>query len=83
MIAFNDTMERLRSFIDKERNQKKILDRELASALSLDPQYFAVIKRRNKIPYEALAHYCHQHNLSLNWLLFAQEPQQLPKKGTQ
>ena len=79
MIAFCDIMGRLRYLLHQESGKEKILDREIAAILGLEAQYFAVIKRRNKIPYEALAHYCHQHNISLNWLLFAQGAQNLTK----
>jgi len=77
MIAFNDVMQRMRMILQHQTGAEKIRDRDIASALKLDPQYFAVIKRRNKIPYEALALFCKTHRISLNWLLFAQKPQQL------
>ena len=77
MITFTDVMQRMRMILHTQTSQKKIRDRDIASALGLDPQYFAVIKRRNKIPYEALAVFCKKHRISLNWLLFAQQPQKL------
>ena len=77
MIAFNDVMERMRSVLQTQLDQQKIRDRDIASALDLDPQYYAVIKRRNKIPYESLALFCKKHRISLNWLLFAQNPSKL------
>jgi hypothetical protein len=77
MIAFNDVMQRMRMILQHQTGAEKIRDRDIAFALKLDPQYFAVIKRRNKIPYEALALFCKTHRISLNWLLFAQKPQQL------
>jgi len=60
-----------------QTKKEKILDRDIADFLELDPQYFAVIKRRKKIPYESLAHFCTQHNINLNWILLAQKPQYL------
>lgn len=77
MIIFHDVMERMRTTLATQKPSTKIKDRDIAMALNLTPQYFAVIKRRNKIPYEALAHFCRQHHISLNWLLMAQEPQYL------
>jgi len=79
MITFTDVMGRVREVLMQHTQRTKIKDREIALALGLDPQYFAVIKRRNKLPYEALAHFCKEHNISLNWVLFAQEPQKLCK----
>ncbi len=77
MITFTDVMGRVREVLMHTYQRTKIKDREIAQALGLDPQYFAVIKRRNKLPYEALAHFCHQNRISLNWLLFAQSPREI------
>ncbi len=77
MIDFHDVMQRVKQVLSTQSNKKKILDRDIADSLELDPQYFAVIKRRKKIPYEPLAHFCKQHNVSLNWILLAQKPQYL------
>ncbi len=77
MIAFTDVMGRVREVLMLQTQRTKIKDREVALALDLDPQYFAVIKRRNKLPYEALAHFCKIHRISLNWILFAQNPRHL------
>jgi len=74
MIAFKDVMQRIKEVLQHSTGAQKILDRDIAAALQLDPQYFAVIKRRNKIPYEALAHFCKKHKISLNWVLMEQEP---------
>jgi hypothetical protein len=77
MIVFNEIIERLRTLLQHQTGQTKIRDRDIATTLNLDPQYFAVIKRRNKIPYEALAHFCHRQHISLNWILFGQAPRHL------
>jgi hypothetical protein len=77
MIDFNEVMQRVKQILTIQTQKKKILDRDIADSLELDPQYFAVIKRRKKIPYEPLAHFCKQHNVSLNWILLAQKPQYL------
>jgi len=77
MIAFKHVMQRVREILKQTTGKEKILDREIANALQLDPQYFAVIKRRNKIPYEALAYFCKKHNINLNWILLNQTPSHL------
>ena len=74
MIDFKTVMQRIREILMSQNKQKKILDREIASALHLDPQYFAVIKKRNKIPYEAIAYFCKEKHISMNWILLEQEP---------
>jgi hypothetical protein len=77
MIDFLEVVERLKSILEQQLQKSKIYDRDVAVALELDPQYFAVIKRRNKIPYEAIASYCKNHRISINWVLFHQKPQKL------
>ncbi len=77
MIDFHEVMQRVKEILSTQTNKKKILDRDIADSLELDPQYFAVIKRRKKIPYEPLAYFCKQNRISLNWILLAQKPQYL------
>ena len=77
MIDFYEVMERVRQVLSAQDKKTKILDKDIADSLKLDPQYFAVIKRRKKIPYESLAHFCKTHQLSMNWILLAQKPQYL------
>ena len=67
-------MQRIREILLAQTKQKRILDREIASALKLDPQYFAVIKKRNKIPYKSIAHFCKEQHINMNWILLEQEP---------
>jgi len=74
MIEFDDTVTRLKQVLAQKTQRERILDKEVAASLQLSPQYFAVIKRRKKIPYEALAHFSKQHHVNLNWLLLAQDP---------
>ena len=61
MIDFKDVMQRVKTILLQESKETKILDRDIASALDLDPQYFAVIKRRKKIPFVHLAYFCKAH----------------------
>jgi hypothetical protein len=77
MIDFHEVMYRVKQILLAQTKKEKILDRDIADSLDLDPQYFAVIKRRQKIPYEPLALFCKHHKISLNWILLAQKPQYL------
>ncbi len=77
MIPFQDVLQRLKTLLSQQHGEAKIRDRDVAAALELDPQYFAVIKRRNKIPYEAIARFCQKHHISMNWVLLAQQPRDL------
>ena len=77
MIDFNDVMLRIRQVMTLQEKKEKIRDRDIAAALLLEPQYFAVIKKRKKIPYESIAHFCKKRHISMNWILLAQKPQYL------
>ena len=77
MIDFQEVMQRIKEILIIQTKKEKILDRDIADTLKLDPQYYAVIKRRKKIPYEKLAYFCKENRISMNWILLAQKPQDL------
>ena len=77
MIVFNDIMQRIEKVIAVNRRNRRVYNKEIAQALELTPEYFAVIKKRGKIPYEAIAAFCQSEKISMNWILFGQEPQKL------
>ena len=68
MLDFLDIMNRIKKTLHNESGER-ILDRDLAIALGLDPTYYAVIKKRHKIPYRAIALFANEKDLSLNWIL--------------
>jgi len=77
MIDFYEVMKRMKSILSTETKKKKVLDKDVAHALKIDPKNYAVIKKRKKIPYESIAYYSKQNKLNMNWLLFAQKPKYL------
>jgi len=77
MIDFYEVMQRIKIILSTQIKKEKILDKDIALALNLDPQYYAVMKRRKKIPYESIAYFSKSHKLSINWILLAQKPQYL------
>ena len=77
MIDFQEVMQRIKEILIIKTKKEKILDRDIADTLKLDPQYYAVIKKRKKIPYESLAYFCIEHKISMNWILLEQKPQTL------
>jgi len=79
MIDFYAVMKRIKKTLSNQTKKEKILDKEIALALDLDPQYYAVMKRRKKIPYESIAYFCKQYNINMNWILLEQKPQYLTK----
>ncbi len=77
MIDFQEVMQRVKLILSQHNTKEKILDRDIADTLKLDPQYYAVIKRRKKIPYEKLAYFCKDNKVSMNWILLEQKPQNI------
>jgi len=80
MIQFNEIMQRIEELIAVGNDTRRIYNKEIAQALNLTPEYFAVIKKRGKIPYEAIATFCRNREISINWVLFGQKPQKLEGK---
>jgi hypothetical protein len=77
MIYFSEVMQRIKIVLSSQIKKNKVLDKDIALALQLDPQYYAVMKKRNKIPYESIAYFSKSQKLSMNWVLLAQKPQYL------
>lgn len=77
MIHFSEVMQRIKLILSSQIHKHKILDKDIALALQLDPQYYAVMKKRNKIPYESIAYFSESNKLNMNWILLAQKPQYL------
>jgi len=77
MIDFYDVMLRIKEILSVQIQKEKVLDKDIALALKLDPKYYAVMKKRKKIPYEAIAHFSKSHKLNMNWILLAQKPKYL------
>jgi len=77
MIQHNEVMHRIKTILFSKIHKDKILDKDIALALEIDPQYYAVMKRRKKIPYKSIAYFSKEHKINMNWILFEQKPQYL------
>ncbi len=72
MIAFDPVSSRIKELLTSHNKKKRIYNKDIAKALDLTPEYFAVIKKRGKIPYKAIATFCHHNEVSINWVLLGQ-----------
>ena len=70
MIDFYDVMQRIKHILSKQIKKNKILDKDVAIALNIQPQNYAVIKKRRRIPYEAIAYFSKENKLNMTWILF-------------
>jgi hypothetical protein len=76
-IHFQNIMQRLERVLQEKNNKTKILNKELAAELGLSPDYYAVIKKRDKVPYLSLALFAQKEHINLNWLLLGSPPKYL------
>jgi len=67
---FIEITERLKENIKNRLNRQRIYDKDIATELGVTPSYYAVIKRRKKILFEEILHYCHINDIDINWILF-------------
>ena len=77
MIDFLEVVQRIKIVLSSQIKKDKVLDKDIALALQLNPQYYAVMKKRKKIPYESIAYFSKSQKLNMNWVLLAQKPQYL------
>ncbi len=77
MINVSDMIEKLKDVLSKEETDNKIFDKDVASALEISQANFATMKTRNKIPYNNVLDFCAIKKISINWLLYGQDPSSL------
>lgn len=51
-------------------SNKKVLDKDVAEALSMSQANFATIKRRNRIPYRNVLEFCNQEDICCRKIFF-------------
>ena len=76
MLDVLNIIEKLKDVLSNETN-KKIFDKDVATALEITQANFATIKQRNKIPFANILDFCALKKISINWLLYGQDPSSL------
>ncbi len=77
MNSFVEIVEEIKSIVSAEFDSKKIFDKDVADVLGISQMNFATMKKRNKVPFEALLDFCARKSISINWLLYGQSPESL------
>ena len=77
MLDINEIIEKLRDVLSSEKNSGKVFDKEIASALDITTVNFATIKKRNSVPFSNILDFCAIKKISINWLLYGQDPSSL------
>lgn len=76
-MQFESILEKLKDILSVELGNKRVFDKDVAPYLHMSKENLAVHKKRNVIPYEAIAYFCAKRNISINWILFDQFPKSL------
>ena len=77
MLEVNEIIEKLKDIISSDGKIGKIYDKDVAQALNITQINFATMKLRNKIPFDKILDYCASKKISINWLLYNQDPSSL------
>ncbi len=77
MLDVNEIIEKLRDILGSESEANKIYDKEIAEALDITSVNFATIKKRNTIPFSNILDFCALKKISINWMLYGQDPSSL------
>jgi len=77
MFNINEIIEKLRDVLSSERNDGKVFDKDIANALELTSVNFATMKKRNSVPFSNILDFCALKKISINWMLYGQDPSSL------
>ena len=77
MLDISEIIEKLRDVLSSEKEQGKVFDKEIAQALDITSVNFATMKKRNSIPFSNILDFCALKKISINWLLYGQDPSSL------
>ena len=77
MLQVSDIIEKLKDVLSSETNGAKVFDKDVANALEISQANFATMKTRNKIAFSSILDFCALKKISINWLLYGQDPSSL------
>ncbi len=77
MLNVNEIIEKLKDILSSDGQSGKVYDKDVADALDLTQINFATMKKRDKIPFDKILDFCALKKISINWLLYGQDPSSL------
>ncbi len=75
-VNFTKVMDRVAHIMEKELGVPPY-DKNIATELGMSPTQYANNKKRNKIPYLEITKFCHQHEITINWILLGKSSMKL------
>ncbi len=79
-MEIKEIIEKLKDILSLELQTKKVFEKDVAQALNLSKESLSILKKKNGIPYEAIAKFCAKRKISINWVLFDQLPKSLEEE---
>jgi hypothetical protein len=77
MLQVSDIIDKLKDVLSQQKSNGKVFDKDVANALEISQANFATMKTRNKIPFGNILDFCALKKISINWLLYGQDPSSL------
>jgi SOS-response transcriptional repressor LexA len=77
MLNIIDIIEKLKDVLSKDGQNNKVFDKDVADSLDITQANLATMKTRNKIPFSNILDFCALKKISINWLLYGQDPSSL------
>ena len=74
MLIVSEIIDKLKDILSADGVNGKIFDKDVAISLELSQANFATMKNRGKIPYSNILNFCAKKKISINWLLYNQNP---------
>lgn len=74
MLIVSEIIEKIKDILSSDGQNGKVFDKDVANSLEITQANFATMKNRGKIPYENILTFCAKKKISINWLLFNQDP---------
>jgi len=75
-----EIVDRLKDILSKEIPDRRVFDKDIASALNMSKESFSIMKKKGNIPYEQISKFCAKRKISINWILFDQLPKSLEEE---
>ena len=67
-------LQKVKDILSQEVGERKVFDKDVATSLELSQANFATMKNRGKIPFSNILNICAKKKISINWLLYDQNP---------
>jgi len=77
MLRLEDVLPKMKEIISEELGKEKVFDKQVAEVLGIKQLNFATMKKRGRLPLEAILEFCAKRKISINWLLYNQSTRSL------